>query len=37
MPSFAEVGNIQVHVTHLGQIGIYIGKFYRMFLNEKGW
>jgi len=37
MPSFAEGGNIQVHVTHLGQIGIYLGKFYRMFLNEKGW
>lgn len=37
MPSFAEDSGTPEHTTRIGQIGIYLGKFFRMFQNEKGW
>jgi len=38
MPSFVSENKASLeHTTRLGQVGIYLGKFFRMFINEKSW
>lgn len=37
MPSFASDNSSIEHTTRVGQVGIYLGKFFRMFVNEKSW
>ena len=38
MPSFSEAtGEKQQHTERIGQIGIYLGKLFRIFMNERSW
>lgn len=38
MPSFSEVNQENVrHTEHFGQIWIFLGKLFRIFMNERNW